>query len=129
MCQLGSDVNQTDTNGKSPLAYATESGALDVLEILLQFGAMPCANDTNGKTPLHWVAGLKGNNLNHLKIAEHLIEMTNNLDQRDNDGCTPLHLAAMANNSDVSMITSYILIFWPDFFPKLLTGGTRNDPT
>lgn len=102
LCQLGADVNQMDKSGKTPLVYATESAALDVLETLLQFGALPCANDCTGKTPLHWVAGLKASNLNLLKIAEHLINMTNNLDQRDNDGCTPLHHAAVANNTDVS---------------------------
>ncbi len=47
------DVNATDILGRTPLSYASQSGHLQVIELLLRKGADTTRRDWYGNTPLH----------------------------------------------------------------------------
>ena len=61
LLQHGASVNSQTTAGQStPLHRAALKGCGQIVALLLQYDADPCAQDADGKTPLHKVRnGLK----------------------------------------------------------------------
>lgn len=125
LLQIGMDVNDVDDSGYTPLHWATQEGKLDVVELLVRKKANLEAKDNNGFAPIHIAASeghieimklFINNNVdvnikcdgdghstalhkacsyNNIEIAKLLIMNNANLDDRDDDGRTPLFYAVM----------------------------------
>lgn len=87
--EYGVHFNTQDCGGFSALHHATFKGRTAVVKLLLAQGADCSLRDTNQRQALH-LASYQGN----LQIASLLLEQwKKDIDARDNDGFTPLHLA------------------------------------
>lgn len=57
LLDLGADVNVADSEGATPLCFASAAADVESMRILLDHGANVNHRDITGLTPLHWVAG------------------------------------------------------------------------
>ncbi|KAI9371162.1 hypothetical protein BJX61DRAFT_548493 [Aspergillus egyptiacus] len=84
----GEDMNARDSDGMTPLAYATRYGQLEVVKLLLKSGStFPDVEDHYGRTP---------------EIAQLLIQYGANPQTRDDSGCSPL--CGAADTGDMELI-------------------------
>jgi hypothetical protein len=80
---------------RSPLFTAVNQGNLDIVRILVEYGADTSSTDDMGHNLFHLAA--KSNNL---EIARYLNDVNRDLvDCRDNDGLLPVHVACCGINS------------------------------
>ena len=103
MLLLGSDPNIKDSNGWTALHYACQIGDIESVKILIDSKANVNAFSNNRRTPLHLAA-----KMNRLDIVNFLTDniLSKNpgvnkkyLDAKDENGCTPSHLAAKEGNT------------------------------
>ncbi|XP_043192897.1 uncharacterized protein LOC122365605 isoform X3 [Amphibalanus amphitrite] len=129
----GAEVDVTDSNGCTPLFYAVTLGHADCTELLLKCGAEPNRQDRKGRTPAHcgaakgqietvrmlgrhnanlWMRNAKGDQPLHESVQSgrkelvtwllhHRPEAVNN---PNNDGRCPLHVAAINNNIEMCKV-------------------------
>ncbi|GJP37363.1 hypothetical protein CLOM_g21776 [Closterium sp. NIES-68] len=92
-------VNVSDDEGWTPLMSASSSRRTAVVDVLLKAGADAMAVNRGGRAALHYAAS-KG----HVAIVHSLLRspevQKRGINQRDKVGCTPLHRAAGANQSE-----------------------------
>ncbi|KAF8565633.1 hypothetical protein P879_06066 [Paragonimus westermani] len=94
-------INLTDCEGCSPLHMAVSSGNLELVKICLLQRADLLAKDLTGQIPLHFACA-RGD----LDCVQLLTEFRPRLKPRmirepNNDGRTPMHVAAMHNRIEV----------------------------
>ena len=111
----GADVKAKDNNGNTPLHWAvmdrvewhSDKGNVDVIWKLIRLGADPNAKNNEGDTPLHLAAtaGLRPSVTSELNYKNSKIRSTSNyiittliergadVNSRNNNGETPLHVA------------------------------------
>ena len=86
------DANSSNGEGLTPLQQASEvwyDGYLDIVRLLLDYGANVNVHDNDRNTPLHFaVSG------GCLEIARMLLERKADVDILNNKGLTPLHRAS-----------------------------------
>lgn len=87
-CREG-DPNEADDRGVSVLHIAAKNGKKQLVEILLQLGAVSRPDKVQGRTPLHYAAAC-----GHTATMELLLEAGADPAAADAAGATPLHLAA-----------------------------------
>jgi ankyrin repeat protein len=117
-------IDSKDAKGRTVMARASLSGKKEVVEFLLENGAVEDifaaaivghtdkvdaflkqdknlvnARDKGGKEPLHWAA-LYGQK----EVADLLLAQKADVNALDEQGFTPLHWAAMFNRSDVTKV-------------------------
>jgi ankyrin repeat protein len=85
----GADVNLKESEGRTSLCWASESGHIEVVRLLLKKGADLEAADGYGWTPLH-LALWSG----HIEVVRLLLEEGVDLEAAGRDGWTPLHWAS-----------------------------------
>ena len=83
------DVNASDDYGRTALHYVLTRGTIPIVIMLLKHGANPDQDDIDGSIALHLAIGCKQN-----AIVEILCRVTKHIDFRNQNGLTPLHLAA-----------------------------------
>lgn len=94
LIQWGADVNVSAGTFGNALNAAAGYGRLDMVRVLLEHGADP--NSAGLKlfwSPLHEAA-----KHSHFEVAKLLLEQGAKVDSRNNDGHTPLHLAASSES-------------------------------
>ncbi|MBN3276216.1 TRPA1 protein, partial [Polyodon spathula] len=86
----GANIDSLDCESHSPLLLATTCEAWRTVELLVQKGANVKIKDSCGCNFLHLAVqqpkGLKN-------ISEDILQVTELLNDEDNEGCTPLHYA------------------------------------
>ncbi|EDQ88817.1 uncharacterized protein MONBRDRAFT_37296, partial [Monosiga brevicollis MX1] len=80
-----------DENGNTALINAVLAGHIDVVEMLLAFGANVNAQDSQGNTPLHMAAWQE--RASSSDIAELLMKLNADPNIINNSGASPLHHA------------------------------------
>ncbi|KAL8563959.1 hypothetical protein ACOMHN_025290 [Nucella lapillus] len=91
--RLQADVDQRDGLGNTALHVACVTGNLDVMKLLIQSNADVNARDNESQTPL-----FKACFVGRKEVVNYLLELNDpprkvNIDLKDDDGCTPLHIA------------------------------------
>ena len=94
---LLSTLDIKDNTNNTPLHYACDSGAADIVKVLIKHKATTSLFNIDGLTPMH-IAARHG----FTDIAEILLKSdTNNITLLDNKQQTPLHHAAKQNQVDM----------------------------
>lgn len=93
LLSLGADVNAVDSNGITPLKYASAEPQPEVLRLLIASGASATIADHRGFTPMHCVAG-HGFFDEAIEMAEILLRAGADVNARSRQlGFVPLHEA------------------------------------
>lgn len=96
---LSSGANPNDNSfiyNTTPLMYAVELGAVDIVERLVEHGSNVDVKDNFGNTPI-----TNAINSNKTEIASLLIKRSRNINSRDHKGISALHYAAKQGNERV----------------------------
>jgi len=83
------EMGYVGLNRRTPLHWAAVSGALEVVELLVEAGADPNFQDASGRSPLHWAA-----RLNRTDVVRALLQAGADPKMVDLDFMTPLMCAA-----------------------------------
>ncbi|KAJ5715210.1 uncharacterized protein N7483_012391 [Penicillium malachiteum] len=88
------DVNQQDSDGRTPLIHAIIENHDSVVRVLLSHGARIGVYDRDGRSALHWAVLYQRREI-FQQLLEHRAkyELSLDLDAYDNDGWTPLHMS------------------------------------
>jgi ankyrin repeat protein len=111
----GADINRKDPNGLTLLHDAAYSGRKEIARLLIARGARLDVKDQVGKTPLDLAIEEKQREVLPLLKPLHMAAQTGEIeklkellqkypqlvDTRDEDGRTPLHLAALRGNKEI----------------------------
>lgn len=81
----GIDVNEQDEECGTPLIYACQNNALEIVKMLLDNGANPNIGNQKNITPLHFSAALGA-----VSIVNLLVKAGADVNCTDNNGITPL---------------------------------------
>jgi ankyrin repeat protein len=85
------DLNTKNSQGFSPIHYATQSGNIELLNLLVkEYGSKIDIKDLEGNAPIHYAIIH-----NHKSLIEPLLKLRSDLNEKNNKGQTPLHLAAL----------------------------------
>ncbi|MEM9595275.1 MAG: ankyrin repeat domain-containing protein, partial [Acidobacteriota bacterium] len=82
------EVDLTDDDGWTPLAFATRNGQLDAVDLLLTKGAKADRQNGKGSSPLHLAAASR-----EPRLIQRLLKTEVDVDLKDGEGNTPLHHA------------------------------------
>lgn len=93
--EQGADPNAM-VEGTRPLHVATIAGSKEMVKLLTDRGALPDGPDGLGRTALHYAA--LGSPDADPQLIEFLIKAGADVNVADSNGCTPLDLAAGAEN-------------------------------
>ncbi|MDF7805809.1 ankyrin repeat domain-containing protein [Pontiellaceae bacterium B12219] len=94
---LGSDVNEKNNQGWTPLHFAAVRGQLGCAEVLIANDALLNERTGTQKTPLHFAA-----DRGFLELVQLLVESGADFSAQDDEGWTPLHYAAEKDKVDVA---------------------------
>lgn len=83
------DVNTQENSGATPLSYAPFRGFSELIDVLLDYGAI-----VQTDTPLWNEVFHRACSIGHKRLAELMIEKDLDIHQRNEDGRLPLHSAA-----------------------------------
>jgi ankyrin repeat protein len=107
----GGNINETDSDGNTPLHLAGQSSDADKVAALIAAGADINATNHQGQTPLHKYAekigGWADDGTN--EPFQFLVFSKANVNVQDNDGLTPLHVLALADTSFKKEATQMLL--------------------
>ena len=84
------DLNKTDAAGNTPVMVAARNGHLEVVKLLLYYGAEFDAINDDGDTPL-----ILATRNNHTDIARLLLDQGAEVNKTDDEGLSPLHIALL----------------------------------
>ncbi len=94
----GIDINERDEECGTPLIYACQNNALEIVKMLLDHGADPNIGDQKNRMPLHFSAALGA-----LPIINLLVKAGADVNCTDNTGTTPLMYMAMKEKTAAAL--------------------------
>jgi ankyrin repeat protein len=112
LVEKGADLNKKNQNNITPLLRATIEGNKNIMGYLLKAGAKFIKNPQKYDLPLLELAEKelwKPTNKEHVKAIGFLIELGGNINTKDKDGNTPLHIATGCprNNKIIEELLKY----------------------
>jgi hypothetical protein len=124
-------ANSKTVTGNTCFMWAAWSGSLDVMELLLKYGANAHAENSNGCTAAHWAASG-----GHLTVCQCLNDQNVDLKGQNEAGHTPLHhaishgrihvvnwlLSTIYTKEDASLLRKEHQL------AELYAGWSENDP-
>eukprot|EP00978_Attheya_sp_CCMP212_P047020 scaffold421188_cov47-Attheya_sp.AAC.10 len=125
-------ANSRTVTGNTCFMWAAWSGSLDVMELLLKYGANAHAENSNGCTAAHWAASG-----GHLTVCQFLNDQHVDLKGQNEAGHTPLHHAISHGRIHVVnwlLSTIYtkedasLLLGKEHQLAELYAGWSQNDP-
>ncbi|KAG4222700.1 hypothetical protein PC116_g28826 [Phytophthora cactorum] len=96
LIEQGEDINEKDSDGRTPLMHAVISGHEDVVQLLLARGARIAAVDRDARSVLHWAALYQREGMLRMFLerrSDSSAEDQPDVDAYDDSGWTPLHMA------------------------------------
>jgi len=96
LLQKGANVNARSGSGNTALHTAALQGGIEAVTLLLEEGADPNAKNDRGRTPLH--TAISGDC--EVKSIRLLMDAGSRTDVADNEGVTPIRLAAIRMESE-----------------------------
>lgn len=101
LLQHGADCNlRTGEIGMSDFHRACGWANLDIIQLLLNYGASINQRDNIGKTPLMYSIDFRTNTYYSTQISELLIKNNSNVNEKDMNGLSPLHYACLKGKFD-----------------------------
>jgi ankyrin repeat protein len=119
----GSDTNQVDSDGRTPLIQAAIDNRLEVAKLLLESGANVNAQDALGNSALHYAAQEY-----HCEMAMLLLGNGASVDMQDKHGNTPLWRAVF-NSRGRGEVIAILLKAGADKSHRNRTGKTPLELT
>jgi hypothetical protein len=125
LLRLGCNPNFFDNEHVSALVLATKTGNIDLVSLLIRYGAT-LDSDRQGNTSLHHAVRMQ-----HLPLVELLLRYNNSINAQNNAGETPLHLACSLTfgkwNEEAFQIIDVILQRVPNLSIKDAQDNTVFD--
>src|ERR1700722_13836166 len=119
--EAGSNIDQPDREGRTPLSNAVGDGEVEIVKILLRAGANVDASDSQGITPLHFAA-----QRHSAEITNLLLSSGAKVDSRDSFGNTPLFRAVFESRG-LAQVVSALLNAGADQYAKNNSGVSPRD--
>ncbi len=91
---LGANVDERDNDFMTPIHYSIEKSNVAVLRKLLCLGASNEVKTKDGRTPLHYLVQKYGQSDDDGKCLKALIENGADIERTDDEGLTPVAVAA-----------------------------------
>jgi len=117
LLKKGADVCAKNNKGHTPLYYVIkdcdistddEDGGREIINLLIAKGANMTDTNNDGRAPLHWALMSRNGKNAHPSIFEFLIQRGAQVDAKDKEGNTAMHLAAENGRADlVSMLLKH----------------------
>ena len=109
---LGARINEFNKEKKTPLHYAVLRDNMELIELLLDSGANPNAEDAIGTKPLNLYFKLNWISNIHTRVIKKLLNCKRsiNINSKDNDGNTLMHLLCQRKNQHARTKTYKLLI-------------------
>ena len=105
LCKAGTDLEISNHAGDTPLLVAVKNTSVELVRILLTHGAQPNYSDgRHGLTALHLISLHHPPTISHEIITGLCLSHGAAVNQCDNEGDTPLHLAARSGNKNVAKL-------------------------
>ena len=109
LIERGADVNARDIFHETPLHLASYLPKINLVRILLNDGANVNEVNNRGRTPLHRVSEASGCSDEHrFRIAQLLVERGADVNARDQDDKTSLHLASHLQTEQLNLVRFFI---------------------
>jgi ankyrin repeat protein len=93
LLKYGADMNRQNSRNQTPLHVAMGSERFTLARILIEHGANAQAEDSYGTTPLHLLSASRIRNGDSLDLVWLLLGRGAEVNRRDKDKQTPLHLS------------------------------------
>ena len=119
LLERGARANQRYDSGETPLHLAASSGVLGAVAAVLEHGGDPNARNDDGRTPLMLACARKLEESERPHIVETLVSCGTNVEARDSNGLTALHIACKCGNDVVVEALLRCKADWRARTPKL----------
>ena len=123
-------IDRVDSCGRTALAWAVESGRADAVTTLLNYGANPnqTRESIKGSMPLlHLAIAGPVSNTRFLEVVKILLRVGVDINAKDHEECTPLHIAASWSLYDITGELASFRRHARDRFALTTTGESVHD--
>ena len=105
LIDAGADIDTADEKERSPLHCACESGALDVVKMLVRAGAGVRVTDNEGDTCLTLAANVTSNYIGHTETVRYLVGLPEvEVNHQNVENNCALHYAVTNKHADVVQV-------------------------